>query len=157
MIVKKQKKEIILRKNQKDRYILYLELEINFNQTNRMTQAQSSIDNTIKLKVKTMRKHSKMYSLKIILQISTNPSKILIFTIIMKKMREIQITWNKNFRNIRAKTNLKICLIKNHRKVLKCMKLKKYVSSLAILKFRKIIPKRQQNKRKGLQKMWKNQ
>jgi hypothetical protein len=75
----------------------------------------------------------------------------------MKKMREIQITWNKNFRNIRAKTNLKICLIKNHRKVLKCMKLKKYVSSLAILKFRKIIPKRQQNKRKGLQKMWKNQ
>jgi hypothetical protein len=92
MIVKRQKKEIILRKNQKDRYILYLELEINFNQTNRMMQAQSSIDNTIKLKVKTMRKHSKMYSLKIILQISINPSKILTFTIIMKKMREIQTT-----------------------------------------------------------------
>ncbi len=86
-IVKKQKKEIILRKNRKDRYILYLELGINFNPINRMIWVQRNIDNTIKLKVKIMRRHSKMFSLKTILQISINPSKILIF-MIMKKMRE---------------------------------------------------------------------
>jgi hypothetical protein len=64
-----------------------LELGINFNPINRMIWVQRNIDNTIKLKVKIMRRHSKMFSLKTILQISINPSKILIF-MIMKKMRE---------------------------------------------------------------------
>lgn len=91
MIVKKQKKETTLRKNQKDRYIQYLESVINFSPINKMIWAQSNIDNITRLKVKIMRRHSRMFFLKIIQLISINLSKILIFMIIMKKMRQILI------------------------------------------------------------------